>query len=208
MNELGISEQNIAKYLAMGFDIVNEKKKREEVEKRCQNLETYYLEKLELTKKSANSGNAAGFFIKALKEDWINSKTLQKSKAEKGIKERRKAEKALKSLNSNIEKLNNQKKKLKASIIAQLIEETTILKAAYDNVIASMTDFMKGHISNVVNLPLREQYEQAVGISSGVDVYLMKHYSDHFKEVLPIDEKIEQAQKEIQRIRKKHPSIK
>jgi plasmid replication initiation protein len=207
MNELGISDQNIAKYLAMGFDIVDEKKKREAVIKRCETLQSYYLEKLELTKYSANSGNAAGYFIKALKEDWVHSKTLKKAKAESAAKERTKAEKKLKSITAKIEKLSKQKEAAKTPIITKLIADDTILETAYNEVIAGMGSFMKKHYANVLHLPIREQYKKAIGISSGVGVYLMENYPDQFKEIATIDNQIKKQQAEIQEIKNKYPSI-
>lgn len=208
MNELGISEQNIAKYLAMGFDIVSKKEKREEVTKRCETLETYYFEKLELTKKSADSQNAAGFFIKALQQDWTNSKTLQKSKAETATKERNHAKKKLQNLTLKTEKLSKLKKDQKSPIIDELVANGTVLEAAYNTVVKDMGTFMKKHLSDVLGLPIKEQYEKSVSISSGVGVYLMKYYPDHFKEIVIIDKQIEVLQKEIETIKKKYPSIK
>ena len=66
---------------------------------------------------------------------------------------------------------------------------------------------MKEHISHVLHLPIKEPSTEAISISSGVGVYLMEHYPNRFKEASAIDGKIEQAQKEIQAIRKKYPSI-
>ena len=208
MNALGISEQNIAKYLAMGFDIIAEKKQRESVIKRCQNLENYYLEKLKLTKQSANNENAAGYFIKALKEDWIHSKSLQKSKAENAIKERNKAAKQLKTITATIEKLSKQKEALKTPIIAELIANDTALETAYNAAMEGLGNFVKGQMSDVLHLPIREQYEKSIHVSSRVGVYLFKQYPEQFKEVNNIIEQIEQARNKIEDIQKKYPSIK
>lgn len=207
MNELGISEQNIAKYLAMGFDIVDDGEKKKEVIERCETLEAYYLEKLELTKHSAGNNKAAGFFIEALKKDWINSKAAQKAKANNTAKELAKAKKELQNITVKTEKLTIQKKELKAHIIAELINNDSILETAYKTVIESMSTYMKEHISNVLHLPIKEQYNEAISISSGVGVYLIEHYPERFKEAALLDGKIEQAQKEVLEIKKKYPSI-
>ena len=193
----------------MGFDIISgEKKKREEVINRCQTLENYYLEKLELTKHSNTNGNAAGFFVKALKEDWVNNKTVAKAKATKAAKERHAAQKKLEKLSAQIDKLSKKKKATIEPIIAELIADDNILEAAYDHVTQEMGEFMKKHLSDVLHLPIREQYKKALFVSSGVAVYLMENYPDPFKEVAAIDTQVQEAQKEIQDIRKTYPSIK
>ena len=52
LNALGISEQNISKYLAKGFDIIIDEEKRAKAIERCSTVGAYYLEKLELLKNS------------------------------------------------------------------------------------------------------------------------------------------------------------
>lgn len=208
MNELGISEQNIAKYLAMGFDIIDSKKaNRVEVQERCKTLENYYLEKLELTKHSAKTDKAAGYFISALKEDWTNSKTLKKSKQEKAAKEIREARKKFEATQRRINQLSQLREDKKAPIIEKLIEEEGVLQTAYDATLAKMGSFMKKHIANVLHLPIKEQYEKAVSITNGINIYLMENYSNRFEEVINITTKIEQAQQEIKVLKQKHPSI-
>ena len=208
MNELGISEQNIAKYLAMGFDIIKEKKQRETVIKRCECLENYYLEKLELTKHSANSENAAGYFIKALKEDWVHSKSLQKSKAQTAAKDRSKAAKQLKIITGTIEKLLKQKEAIRTPIIADLLANDGDFEIAYNAAMEGLGSFIKKQISDILDLPIRQQYNESIHVSSRVGVYLFKTYPERFQEATAIDSKIEQAQKEIQEIKHKYPSIK
>lgn len=207
MNELGISEQNIAKYLAIGFKIVADKENRDKAIKRCQTLENYYLEKLELAKQSTTKGNAAGFFIKALKEDWTTSKTVTKAKAIESTKKRSAAKKELEKLSKRIVLLSKKKKAVITPIIEELIKNDTILKTAYDSTIGEMGKFIKSHISTVLHLPIKEQYEQSIHISSGVVVYLMEHYSKRFTEANVIDTQIEQTQQNIQDIKKKYPAI-
>ena len=208
LNDLGISEQNIAKYLALGFDIIegdNDKKKA--IIERCETLGNYYLEKLELTKHSDTHDNAAGFFIRALKEDWVSNKALAKAKATNAIKKRAAAKKELEKLTKKIEQLSKKKKAVTSPIIEQLIANDSILQAAYDKTIEEMSDFIKNHISAVLHLPVKEQYQESVHVSSGIVVYLMKNYSEQFKEAHTIDKEIEKTQKEIQKIRKEYPAI-
>lgn len=208
LNELGISEQNIAKYLALGFDIIEgDKKKKEAVIKRCETLGNYYLEKLELTKHSNTNGNAAGFFIKALKEDWVNNKTVAKMKAMETAKKRSAAKKELEKLTAHIDKLSTKREEIKQPIIAELIRDDSILEAAYHHVTKEMGSFMKTHLKDVLHLPVREQYEKAIFISSGVGVYLMQNYPEQFKEAAAIDEKRDRIVQRIEAIKKEYPAI-
>ena len=208
MNDLGISEQNIAKYLAMGFEIVSDETKREAVTTRCETLQAYYLEKLELTRLSTDRENSAGYFIKALKEDWTNNKVAKKVKAVARTKERSSAKKQFSQLNQKIEILSAQKKSLKSPVIAELVANDEILEKAYHHVIEGMSKFMKEHIADIIHLPIRQQYEKTIGISSGVGVYLMEHYPDSFKQVANIDKQIKQLEQDVEVFKRKHSYLK
>jgi len=116
------------------------------------------------------------------------------------------AKKELEKFSRKIDQLSKKKKALTAPIIKELIADATILQAAYDNTMKEMGNFIKSHIT-VLHLPIKEQYEQSIHISSGVVVYLMKNYSERFKQTTDLDKQIEETQKEIQRIRKKYPTI-
>jgi Protein involved in initiation of plasmid replication len=199
MNELGISEQNIVKYLAMGFDIINGgEKEKEAVINRIQTLENYYLEKLELTKHSGNRENAAGFFIKALKEDWTSSKALQKGKATSAMQKRKAVQDKLKKMTAKVDRLTQQKRDMQVPIIAELLADDTVLETAYNAVMEGMNSFLKRSLSDVLHLPIREQYEKTMRISSGMRIYLLEHYPERFEEANAIDQQIEKVQKEIQ----------
>jgi len=210
LNELGISEQNISKYLALGFDIIEgDKEKKKAIEKRYETLGDYYLEKLELTKHSNTNGNAAGFFIKALKEDWVNNKTVAKAKAVEVQKKRHATKKKLEKLSAHIEKLSKKKEKIKQSIIADLIADDSILETAYNHATQEMGAVTKKHLSAsaILHLPIKKQYEKSIYVSSGIAVYLMENYPNNFKEAAAIEQKITQAQQKIQAIKKEYPSI-
>ena len=71
-----------------------------------------------------------------------------------------------------------------------------------------MGSFMKKHDANVLHLPIREQYKKAVGISSGVGVYLMEHYPDSFKQVANIDKQIKQLEQDVEVFKRKHSYLK
>ena len=165
-------------------------RKKEAVIKRCETLGNYYLEKLELTKHSNTNGNAAGFFVKALKEDWVSNKTVAKAKAVEATKKRHVAKKKLDKLSVQIDKLSKKKKAVNEPIISELIADNTILETAYNHVTKEMGTFMKNHLSAVLHLPIKEQYEKAPFFNSGVVVYLMENYPDQFKEAAAIDKQL------------------
>ncbi len=203
LNELGISEQNVAKYLAKEFDIIENKEQREAAKERCKTLEAYYLEKLELVKNSASKDNTAGFLIRALQEDWTSSKSFQQLKAKEVAKERKAAQNKLKVLETKIEKLNKEKEAIKAPMIEKLIDDDAILKTAYDAAMNEMGEFMKKHVSSVKHLPIREQYAKQVTINTYINIELSKRFPEKFKVIQPIEKSIQKIHREIEVLKKK-----
>ena len=196
LKDLGINGQNIVKYLAKGFDIIADEKRREIEQKRCTTIGNYYLEKLELTKNSASSkDNAAGFLIKALKEDWATSKTVQKHKTNKAVLKRKEVEEALIKLERQLEKFTNEKKAKKRTIVEQLDDAT--FESAYKAAMDSLGGFMRSHVSSVKHLPIRQQYDDRMSINSGVNIHLQEKYPEKFISLQPIEEKIQRTEKAI-----------
>ena len=72
-----------------------------------------------------------------------------------------------------------------------------ILEAAYKKARAEMGSFMTKHYGDILDLPIKEQYEKAAGISSGIAMYLMENYPEKFEPVRAINKEIEAAQKEL-----------
>lgn len=200
MTKLGIKEQTIAKYLALGFDIIEEPK-REKAKKRFKNLEDYYLEKLELTKLSSSTNNAAGFLVKALKEDWQNSKTAKTVKAQDTLNKRKETKEQHEKISMQINKLKAQREAIKSPIIENLLLDDVILKTAYDSAIAGLGDFMKKHYMEILNLPINEQREKGMAISSGMNAYLMKTYPEKFENVIKLEDEIKEANQKLKRIK-------
>lgn len=110
--ELGISKSNLDKMLSQDWNIINDNEARHQAQKRCHTIYEYYGEKLTLLQQSKEQKSPAGFFIKAVKEDWQNPSLFKKKKIAKKRKaiekvvqeirllEKRKEEK-LKELNSD-----------------------------------------------------------------------------------------------------------
>ena len=88
LTKLGLKSAAIKRYERQGFVVIVDEKTREQAVSRCHNnLETYFLEKWALSEKSSRVGgrNQAGFFVKALQEDWqpmsAKQETIEKSKS-------------------------------------------------------------------------------------------------------------------------------
>jgi hypothetical protein len=79
--EWGLNTAAIDKYQQQGFGIITNEKQREQAALRCNNdLETYYTEKLTLCQLSNKTHkNKVGFLVKALQEDWQESKKTTKT---------------------------------------------------------------------------------------------------------------------------------
>lgn len=207
LNKLGISEQNIAKYLAQEFEIIADEKQRNAAKNRCKTIENYYLEKLELTKTSASRGNAAGFLIKALQEDWATSKTKQEFQTKEAIKKYKAIQSKIKALKTKIEKLSVEKEAAKNPVFKRLVADETILKEAYDVVMEGLGDFMRNHVSSVKHLPIKEQYEQQVTIQQSINFQLTQKFPEKFSKAQSIDDVIQAAQKEIETLKKENKKV-
>ena len=212
MNALGISEQNVAKYLAKGFDIIDgDDKKKEAIIKRCETLENYYLEKLELTKQAPNSDNAAGYFIKALKEDWTNGAAVKKSKDKKKRVEEGAAKRQYDKLQRQLTAGAKKKKVLEASISEQLVKDNTLLYTAYKSAFAKMTDFVKNQIAgsgvgeengvDLLSLSIEEQYEQSFKVRLYVNLELKTLYPDKYVAVVDLEKQLTTLQEEATQLK-------
>lgn len=87
LTKLGLKSAALKRYEKQGFAVIADEKAREQAVLRCQNnIETYFLEKWVLCEKSSRVGarNQAGFFVKALQEDWqpmsAKQETVEKAK--------------------------------------------------------------------------------------------------------------------------------
>jgi len=207
LNEMGIAEQAIVKCLTKGFDVIENEKRRTIAMERCQTLENYYLEKLEMTRNAKTKNNTAGFFIKALKEDWIDSKTLEKKQIKDASKKRNDAKRKIKSLESQINNLNDKKEKTKIPIFADLLADDDVFKTAYNAAIKELGSFMLKHIASSQHLPMRERYAKELTIQVGVHAQLSEQYPERFTEVQKIEDEIQAIQTDIQAIKKEHKGV-
>lgn len=215
MNALGISEQNVAKYLAKGFDIIDgDDKKKEATIKRCKTLENYYLEKLELTKHAPNSGNAAGYFIKALKEDWTSGAAVKKSKDKKKRVEESSAKRQYDKLQRQLMAGSKKKKILETKISEEVVKDSTLLYTAYKLAFSKMTSFVKNQIAgsgvgekdgvDLLSLPIEEQYQQSFKIRLYVNLELKNLYPDKYIPVSDLDKQLATLQEEVTQLKEQY----
>ena len=80
LTKLGLKSATLKRYEKAGFTVIADEKARERAVLRCENnIEIYFLEKWTLCEKSGRgeTRNQAGFFVKALQEDWQPMSTKQ-----------------------------------------------------------------------------------------------------------------------------------
>lgn len=103
---MGISDDNLDKMLGKGFAIVEDEERRKKAISRCRTIDQYFVEKLTLLLQSKSRKNPAGFFIKAVKEDWASPTLFKKKVSPSGEAQRRKkikdTEKRITRLNQSI----------------------------------------------------------------------------------------------------------
>jgi plasmid replication initiation protein len=198
----GINQQNITAYLVQGFDIIVDETKRVAAQLRCSTIEGYYLEKLALLRQIKNKDNPTGFLIKALKEDWINSQVLLQAKNHETSAQRKEADKKVKLIERQIEKLNKDRNLINAKVIEDLIQDEVVLREAYDTVVGGLGPFFKTHLSQISHLPIKEQYNDNIFITQSINSELMKSYLDRFTEVRALDIQIAESKAQIEALRK------
>ena len=125
--DIGISAAAAAKYLNLGFNIIKDGEKRVLAEARCATLEAYYLEKMTLLQQSAAAikANPAGFFIKALQEDWQSSAVVHEQQERNEKKKRQTLQAQIKKLEAEREQLKRSWSEAKTPIFDQIMAENT-----------------------------------------------------------------------------------
>ncbi len=201
----GITEQNITAYLVQGFEVITDENKRKAAQLRCPTLADYYLEKLALLKHTKNKDNPTGFLIKALREDWSNSavnQTEQPLKVQETAIQRKEVEKQVKILVHQVEKLTEEKNDITHKIIEDLILNEEILQKAYDTVLDGMGPFFKSHLSQILHLPMMEQYRGNVFITQGINLELIKSYPEKFSATHILEVEIGECRTQIDVLKK------
>jgi plasmid replication initiation protein len=183
--EWGMKPTAIDKYQQQGFAIIAHEKQREQAALRCNNsLEAYYSEKLAICQQSKKTPkNRVGFLVKALQEDWQESKST-----------------ALKTQSENKKPVaapNEPNKRQQEAHMMQLKKQLTPIKQAiFEDIIASDTEgfleifeFVKGTsgaIKNTVFPPNSEPMElfRNNGMASNLlKIRIEELYPDRFEDL-------------------------
>lgn len=194
MNRLGISEQAISKYIGLGFDVITNPVKKKHAEKRHLNLGSYYLEKLDLTENAPDRKNAAGFFIQALQNDWVRSKTLAGEKAKEAVKEKRDKALRIKMLKQKHDNLNKELEALRSPIIEQIFSDKAVFTEFYET---SLSNMKIGRSSAISHGSPRDNYKNSAMLRSLMNMALEESYPSQFTIVLQMRKQIESLAKEV-----------
>jgi plasmid replication initiation protein len=149
----GMSEKSIEKYLNMGFNIVEEESNRILALSRCLHLDNYYREKIDLVLNGKNTegSNRVGFFIKALQEDWHNSKSIVEQKEKDDRRKKGNIQRRLKELNNLRESLKKQLEDDKSVKYEQILSDrkrfVPIFEQVHKNVTSHRETIFPSHLS-------------------------------------------------------------
>lgn len=182
LESLGIIKEKIAEYVALGFGIIKDEKKRLQAEERCNAIHTYYNEKISLLRASKpEMENPAGFFIKALQEDWQTSKAIKEVSNQKQLKEHREKQACIKQL----EKQSEQKKKEfianQEPVFQALAADETIFNEAYTAVMLSVgnSSYLKKIVSD--NGSPQKAYKNSMMLKGMIDNYFFNKHTARFE---------------------------
>lgn len=205
LNEIGISEQNIAKYITKGFDIISSEKKRKKAIEKFPTIGDYYLDKMNLLTAAntiQNKANPAGFLIQALREDWTKAKIERTApKQQKAKSTKANIQKNIKTIEKQIATLNNQKSKLVEPVINILFKDKATIEKTYDSALEKMGDFFKRTHQELLTKPILEQYQSNPFIKSYMKGELYNLFPNKFLNANDLQTKIDQLQTQLQTIK-------
>lgn len=200
LDQLGIAETVIEKYLREGFRIIEDTEKRRKAIERCTNIEAYYLEKISLLQQSRTKGgdNPAGFFITALKQDWQSSSTVKEQQKKTAQAQRRQARQILAGLEAEKERLNAQHETKRKAAIEELLADEEIFSSFYAQAVMKMGNLKA--VSIKPDLSPRENYQASPILSSSIHLLLEKAYPQTFHPLVTSRQEIEAVEKKIKEL--------
>lgn len=208
LRKTGITKERTIKYLAQGFDIIEDEKQREEVINSGITLGDYYNEKFELLSQSSAQKNPAGFFIKALKQNWKNTDKAKEKIDKETAKSRGEAKRKLAVLEKSVDSLISQKRKADNKSCSSVFENTEVLERVYKEVIAEAKEgVVKGRMLSLRTLPIREQYEKQSSLQMYMDNKVKKEFPEKFEKSAVIQAKINQVKKQITMLKKENTGL-
>ncbi|MEM6338429.1 MAG: replication initiation protein [Pseudomonadota bacterium] len=178
--ETGISLKNITNYINLGFDIIVSEADRKAAVERCKTLEIYFCEKLTLLEQTKTTSNPAGFFIKALKEDWKIIGIKKKTQQKKNTGERKKA---LVQANKLLKEKRSLEKENEAAVKTIMTNWIAQNKVKYLDIYDNIEDYGKVVRLKKPHLDPMENYEQSPFLTATINIEVMKKYPHLFREV-------------------------
>lgn len=181
---LGISPAALQKLLTKGFDIVADPQKRKEAEDRCQTLDNYFIEKLTLTeqsKKVIEHGNSAGFFIEALKNNWLSSQLKRDATEKKTPRKNMDERSRLLEMERRHDHFFKEYKQALGPIYEELTTDAAIFKAAYEAALEQVGEARNRYVGSVLT-PI-EQYHESPAFAASVHIQLKKQFVERFEDV-------------------------
>ncbi len=200
LNKCGLKREMIAKFVALGFGIIEDQVSKDQAKKRCKTLEVYYLEKLTLLAQSKTSDkNPAGFLIKALKEDWKKPKLFVEQRKSDRQKDLGKKKQNIALIKAKIRKLEIKLAAEKEDALRVLIADKEKFTVAYNQGMAKLVDSIRRDVKRKYSTPM-EQYTKSAFLSSAVNIYLSETYPEQFQLYFLINENIKTLKKELEQL--------
>ncbi|MCB0855944.1 MAG: replication initiation protein, partial [Bacteroidetes bacterium] len=174
---LGIPEATAHQFYQKGFQLIEDSKQREEAEKRVETVSMYFEEKLLLLEKKRNNGNVsspAGFFIRALKEDWVDKAITMRLKKKTATQKAQQEE-------QEQDQRNRELAQVRTKICGEIMEENPeILEVAYKGAMSKMGDFGPGLAKG--KSP-KQLFEEGGFIAAFIESELEALYPERFKKM-------------------------
>lgn len=198
LNEIGINEQSISKYFAKGFEIIKDKDNRIKATQRCQSLNAYYLEKIQLAKVSKPQSNPTGFLIKALQENWVNNNSIKEKNKKDAAANTRKAHQKIKQLKRQLANLEKEHKKAFTCVINPLLSNKDTLEKAFSAI--QLEDSTKTYKILKPSLTAIENYNDSPVCRSHFHIYFEDKYPNLFVKVNQLYADMKKTKNEVERL--------
>lgn len=193
---IGIKQDTLEKMLAEGFDIIKDEKSRADAISRCRTIDQYYVEKLTLLRESRVTKNPAGFFIKAVKEDWLRPKANKSRTAGKSLNQKRKE---LASFEKQLEKSTRKYESDRLEVLEAFFKKKPEVLLPLIKQIGENYPIIKRQITPLLLEP--KNYAENRSVSALLSVAVEKMEPTTFSD-------LEEAKQEIEVIKAKIKSLK
>lgn len=163
----------------------------------------YIFEMIEYTKKNIEGKkikNPAGYFIKALQENWIDQEIIDKKAKEERARIKREKAKKKKELGQELAQILKEKQDAKRQIYEELIEENHELVSIFLKETLTQIPFLRSYVN--IGLSDIENYKKTKMLQANIDSKIEEKYPKKFEKVnkkyLPKINSFEQQIKELE----------